>query len=199
MGLDESGGTGGDITAMADEQSGAVLTSVNGAMPARAPIVVVEKARAADAQDIHAVVTYFADRDEMLHRPLNEVYENLRDFYVARVDGEFAGCVALHLWWADLAEIKSLAVREDRQLKGIGYGLVSACLDEARRIGLAKVFALTYKPGFFEKLGFSVADVMEFPRKVWNECYRCPKFANCNEIAVGIDLMAKPAAPPAAP
>jgi amino-acid N-acetyltransferase len=156
--------------------------------------VVVDKARAADAEDIHAVITYFADRDEMLHRPLNEVYENLRDFYVARVDGAFAGCAALHLWWADLAEIKSLAVREDRQLKGIGYQLVTACLEEARRIGLDRVFALTYKPGFFEKLGFSVANVSEFPRKVWNECYRCPKFANCNEIAVSLDLTAVPSA-----
>ncbi len=182
---------------MAGEASGATRASTNGAAPAHEPVVVVEKARAADAPDIHAVITYFADRGEMLHRPLNEVYENLRDFYVARVDGEFAGCVALHLWWADLAEIKSLAVREDRQLKGIGFRLVSACLEEARRLGLAKVFALTYKPGFFEKLGFSVADVMEFPRKVWNECYRCPKFANCNEIAVGLDLRVEPAVPPA--
>ncbi|HLZ72457.1 MAG TPA: N-acetyltransferase [Dehalococcoidia bacterium] len=184
---------------MPDEQAGAITISTNGTAPPHAPVVTIEKACAADAEAIHALVTHFADRDEMLHRPLNEVYENLRDFYVARVDGEFAGCVALHLWWADLAEIKSLAVREDRQLKGIGYRLVSACLEEARRLGLAKVFALTYKPGFFEKLNFSVADVMEFPRKVWNECYRCPKFANCNEIAVGIDLSVAPATQALAP
>jgi amino-acid N-acetyltransferase len=164
-------------------------TARDGSAPATAaPALTVEKARAADAESIHAVITYFADRGDMLHRPLNEVYENLRDFYVARVDGEFAGCVALHLWWANLAEIKSLAVREDRQLKGIGFRLVSACLDEARRLGIEQVFALTYKPGFFEKLGFTVANVMEFPRKVWNECYRCPKFPSCNEIAVSIDL-----------
>jgi amino-acid N-acetyltransferase len=156
--------------------------------PEHAPVVIVEPARASDAEQIHALVTYFADRGEMLHRPLSEIYENLRDFFVARVDGQFAGCAALHLWWADLAEIKSLAVREDLQLKGIGYRLVSACLDEARRLGLRRVFALTYKPGFFEKLGFHIADVMDFPRKVWNECYRCPKFANCSEIAVGIEL-----------
>ena len=65
---------------------------------------------------------------------------------------------------------------------------MSACLDEARQLGLARVFALTYKPAFFEKLGFKIADVSEFPRKVWNECYRCPKFANCNEIALALDL-----------
>jgi len=163
-----------------------------GAAVASAAEVVVAPARAVDAEAIFNVITYFAERGDMLHRPLNEVYENLRDFYVARVNGEFAGCAALHLWWADLAEIKSLAVREDRQLKGVGMRLVSACLDEARRLGLARVFALTYKPGFFEKLGFAVADVMEFPRKVWNECYRCPKFANCNEIAVGIALTPPP-------
>src|SRR5689334_8140283 len=185
MGLDDSSVTGSGVTSAAREP---LLHAPNGATPE--PAVAIEKARAADAPDIHEVITFFADRDEMLHRPLNEVYENLRDFYVARVDGEFAGCVALHLWWANLAEIKSLAVREDRQLKGIGLRLVGACLDEARRLGIEQVFALTYKPGFFEKLGFAVANVMEFPRKVWNECYRCPKFPSCNEIAVSIDLRA---------
>ena len=137
---------------------------------------------------MHDLITVFADRDEMLHRPLNEIYENIRDFWVSRLDGEVIGCVSLHLLWGDLAEIKSLAVREDRQAKGVGSALVQACLDDARAIGLPKVFALTYKPAFFEKLGFQQADVMTFPRKVWGECYRCPKFLNCTEIAVSIDL-----------
>ncbi|MFN8558474.1 MAG: N-acetyltransferase [Dehalococcoidia bacterium] len=137
--------------------------------------IVVEKARITDADDIFAVVSLFADRDEMLHRPMNEIYENLRDFFVARgADGAFLGCVALHLLWGDLAEIKSLAVREDRQLKGVGAALVHACLDEARAMGLPRVFALTYKPVFFEKQGFAVANVMNFPRKVWNECTAAP-------------------------
>jgi amino-acid N-acetyltransferase len=161
--------------------------------------VLVEKATMADVEQIHEVITVFADRDEMLHRPLNEIYENLRDFWVARRDGEFLGCVALHLLWVDIAEVKSLAVREDRQLKGVGAALVQACLDEARRIGLPRVFALTYKPGFFEKQGFHIADVMQFPRKVWNECYRCPKFPSCNEIAVAIDLAAVPQSQPVEP
>jgi len=141
-----------------------------------------------DVPAIDEMITFFADRDEMLHRPLNEIYENLRDFWVARLENEVVGCVALHLLWSDLAEIKSLAVREARQAKGVGAALVRACLGEARAIGLPKVFALTYKPGFFEKLGFEQADVMAFPRKVWGECYRCPKFLNCTEIAVSIDL-----------
>ncbi len=148
----------------------------------------VGRATIADVPVVHDLITVFADRDEMLHRPLNEIYENLRDFWVARLDGEVIGCVALHLLWADLAEIKSLAVREDRQAKGVGAALVRACLDEARAIGLPKLFALTYKPGFFEKLGFEQADVMTFPRKVWGECYRCPKFPSCTEIALWYDL-----------
>ena len=146
------------------------------------------RATIADVPAIDQMITFFADRGEMLHRPLNEVYENLRDFWVVRVGDEAIGCVALHLLWKDLAEIKSLAVREDRQAKGVGAALVRACLMEAREIGLPKVFALTYKPGFFEKLGFKQADVMAFPRKVWGECYRCPKFPTCTEIAVSIDL-----------
>jgi amino-acid N-acetyltransferase len=167
-------------------------------MPTSAPLldpsqVVVEHARIPDVAAIHAIVTVFADRGEMLHRPLNEIYENLRDFYVARLDGEVIGCVALHLLWSDLAEVKSLAVREDRQLKGIGLRLVQACIDEARAIGLPRVFALTYKPRFFEKLGFEQADVMSFPQKVWGECYRCPKFPSCTEIALWLDLTRSPA------
>jgi amino-acid N-acetyltransferase len=150
----------------------------------------IERATIADVPAVHELITYFADRDEMLHRPLNEIYENLRDFSVARLGGEVVGCVALHLLWGDLAEIKSLAVRQDRQAKGVGAGLVRACLAEARAIGLPKVFALTYKPAFFEKLGFEQADVMTFPRKVWGECYRCPKFPSCSEIALSIDLTA---------
>jgi amino-acid N-acetyltransferase len=90
--------------------------------------------------------------------------------------------------WSDLAEIKSLAVVEAAQGRGLGSVLVEACIAEARGIGLERLFALTYRPGFFERLGFEIADVMNLPRKVWNECYRCPKFPSCNEIALTLDL-----------
>lgn len=130
----------------------------------------------------------------MLPRTMGEVYENLRDFFVVRsADGRFLGCVALHLMWSDLAEVKSLAVAEESQGHGVGSVLVRACVEEARAIGLDKIFALTYRPGFFERLGFEIADVMTLPRKVWNECYRCPKFPSCNEIALTLDLRAAPA------
>jgi amino-acid N-acetyltransferase len=156
------------------------------------PSATAVKATLADARDIHDLVNLFAQRGDMLPRTMGEVYENLRDFYVAHApDGRFLGCVALHLMWSDLAEVKSLAVAEAAQGSGVGSVLVRACIDEAGSLGLERIFALTYRPGFFERLGFEIADVMTLPRKVWNECYRCPKFPSCNEIALTLDL--KPA------
>ena len=152
----------------------------------------VAKASIGDAQPIHDLVNFYAQRGDMLPRTMGEVYENLRDFFVARdestVEGDFLGCVALHIVWSDLAEVKSLAVPESAQTRGLGSLLVRATIDEARRLGLARLFALTYLPTFFERLGFVQADVMTLPRKVWNECYRCPKFPSCNEIALTYDL-----------
>lgn len=145
----------------------------------------VEKARIADAQRIHELVNSFAEKGEMLPRALSEIYENLRDFFVIRDDqGEVIGCVALHINWSDLAEIKSLAVSEEMQDQGLGSMLVGACLKEARELGIPTVFCLTYKPAFFEKHGFCRVDKMELPRKVWSECYRCPKFPDCDEVAL---------------
>jgi amino-acid N-acetyltransferase len=143
------------------------------------------RASIADAKTICDLVNTFARRGEMLPRTMAEVYQNLRDFYVVREDGgETVACGGLHILWEDLAEIKSLAVREDMQGQGLGQRIVEACIGEARQLGIATAFALTYRPGFFEKLGFVQADVMTLPRKVWGECYRCPKFPGCNEIAM---------------
>lgn len=150
----------------------------------------VQRAAVADVRAIHGLVNGFAQRGEMLPRTLPEIYEGLRDFSVLRDGGAVIACGALHVMWEDLAEIRSLAVREDRQGRGLGAKLVRAHLDEARQLGLTTVFALTYRPAFFERLGFQQADVMTLPRKVWNECYRCPKFPTCNEIAVVLDLEA---------
>ena len=146
------------------------------------------KAEIGDAQGIHDLINLYAERGDMLPRTMGEVYENLRDFYVVHESGDLLGCVALHIVWSDLAEVKSLAVSEAAQSRGLGSILVNATLKEAANIGLERVFALTYRPTFFERLGFEQADVMTLPRKVWNECYRCPKFPSCNEIALVKDL-----------
>ncbi len=144
----------------------------------------VRKARISDVCGIQHLVNYFADRGEMLHRPLSEIYENLRDYYVVTEGDKLVACCALHINWADLVEIKALAVAEDWQRKGVGSALIKACLMEARELGLGTIYALTAKPAFFESLGFVRVEVDQLPRKVWGECFRCVKFPNCDEVAV---------------
>jgi amino-acid N-acetyltransferase len=143
-----------------------------------------EKAKIPDAVQMHKIINFFADRGEMLPRSLSELYENIRDFFVYRDNGKVIGCAALHINWSELAEIKSVAVAEEYQRKGIGDTILRACLNEAKELGIPTLFCLTYKPEFFKRFGFVQVDKMELPQKVWSECYRCPKFPNCDEIAL---------------
>jgi len=152
----------------------------------------IDKATMAEAPQIQELVSSFAAIGEMLPRPLAEIYEHLRDFFVVREEQRVVACAALHIMWDDLAEIRSLAVVQNNQEQGMGLLLVNACLAEARRLGISTVFALTQQPAFFEKAGFHQADMMTLPRKVWGECFRCPKFPNCDEIALIIDLSETP-------
>ncbi|MEK7880431.1 MAG: N-acetyltransferase [Deltaproteobacteria bacterium] len=144
----------------------------------------VRKALLKDVKDIYDMVEFFARKGEMLHRPLNEIYSYLRDFYVFESGGAVQGVAALHICWEDLAEIRTLAVRENAGGRGIGTSLVNACLDEAGRLGVKRVFALTYKPAFFEKLEFKSVDKAILPQKIWGDCIKCVKFPNCDENAV---------------
>ena len=144
----------------------------------------VNKAVITDAPQIHKLINHFADQGLMLPRPLSEIYENIRDYFVCKKGRQFVACASLHINWADLAEIKSVAVAEDSQKQGIGELLIQACLAEAVKLGIPTIFCLTYQPAFFEKFGFRQLDKMNLPQKVWNECYRCPKFPNCDEIAL---------------
>ena len=148
----------------------------------------VRKARVTDAAAIQRLIAVFAERDEMLHRSLGEIYENIRDFFVAEEEEQVVACGATHVCWSHLAEIKSLAVAEERQGRGYGRRIVQACIAEAEELDLRTIFALTYKPDFFARLGFRVVDKAILPHKVWNECVRCPKFPGCGEIAVVRDL-----------
>ncbi|MFC1907847.1 N-acetyltransferase [Chloroflexota bacterium] len=144
----------------------------------------VKKAKISDAPQIHKLINYFADKGEMLARSLSEIYENIRDYFVVRQGEQVIACAALHVNWSDLAEIKSVAVTEDSQKQGIGNQLIKACIKETKEIGIPTIFCLTYKPAFFEKVGFSQIDKAELPHKVWSECYRCPKFPDCDEVAL---------------
>jgi amino-acid N-acetyltransferase len=144
----------------------------------------IRKARIEDIKQIQEIINAFARQDLMLPRSLNELYENLRDFWVAEERGKVFGCSALHISWDDLAEIKSVAVAKNKQKKGFGDTLVSACLNEAKEMGAKKVFVLTYKPEYFKRFGFRRVKNDQLPHKIWAECINCCKFPNCQEIAL---------------
>ena len=144
----------------------------------------MEKAKIGDVPQIHQLVNYFAERGLMLARPLSEIYENIRDFFVVRQDNSIIACGALHISWSDLAEVKALAVNEKYQNRGLGAQVVAACIQEAIQLEIPIIFCLTYQPIFFEKQKFVRVDKMKLPRKVWSECFHCPKFPDCDEVAL---------------
>jgi amino-acid N-acetyltransferase len=148
----------------------------------------IRKAKISDLKYAQKLINEFARKEQMIPRALNELYETVRDFVVCENKGRICGICALHVMWEDLAEIRSLAVEKNWQKMGIGKNLVKRCLKEARSLGIKKVFALTYQPEFFKKLGFRETDKSALPQKIWGDCLRCPRFPECDEIAVIIDL-----------
>lgn len=152
-------------------------------------IMEIRKAKTADAVRIHELVNQYARQEQMLPRTMLSIYENIRDFYVAEVDGKVVGCSGLHFTWGDMAEVRSLAVDEAAGKRGIGRQLVEANIAEAREHGLVQVYAFTYVTEFFAKLGFRVVAHDSMPRKVWMDCINCPKFNCCDEVAMALDLV----------
>ena len=149
----------------------------------------IRKARMSDVKVIHQLIAEYARKGDMLPRSLADIYENLRDYFVFEEDdGELAGSAAIHIMWEDLAEVRSLAVREGKMRRGVGTRLVEACISEAIVLGIDRVFALTYKPEFFEKLGFYIVDKAELPQKIWTDCLKCSKFPDCDEVALVADF-----------
>ncbi len=149
----------------------------------------IQKATINDVKEIHALLSAFAAKDQLLPRSLSELYEHLRDYTVYRdSSGAVIGTVALSISWENLAEVRSLAVMEDRQKEGIGRLLVEHCLSEAVTLGIYRVFTLTYQQDFFEKMGFAPVDKGVLPHKIWADCVKCPKFPDCDETAMLIEL-----------
>ena len=144
----------------------------------------VEKAKIPDVAQMHQLINEFAKSGEMLARPLSELYEDIRDYFVIKDGDKVLACASLHVSWSDLAEIRSVAVGPDSQGKGLGALLVEACLAEAKELGIETIFCFTYQPDFFKRHRFVDIDKMELPRKVWTDCFRCPKFPNCDETAL---------------
>ncbi|MFH1415407.1 MAG: N-acetyltransferase [Elusimicrobiota bacterium] len=148
----------------------------------------MRKANLDDVKKIHELISDFAGKGLMLPRPLNMIYENIRDFWVIEDDGQISGCCALHSMWENMAEIKSLAVRKDCHGKGYGKELVASCHREAEELHIRKLFALTYIPEFFEKFGYVRREKETMPHKIWSECINCPHFPDCDEILVVKEL-----------
>jgi amino-acid N-acetyltransferase len=153
-------------------------------LPLEVPRLNIRPARVSDVPGIYEQIRVFADQKLMIRRSMAELYESIREFFVA-VDDEnrVVGCVALHVFWADLAEIRCLAVAEHVQNAGVGRRLVDACWESARDLEISSVFALTQAGGFFERCGYHPIEKSELPARIWNECVRCPLFPECNELA----------------
>jgi amino-acid N-acetyltransferase len=148
----------------------------------------IRDANISDAKAVHALVTYYAEFDRMLFRSMQDIYENLQTFKIAEEGSKVIGCCALQVIWADLAELKSLAVDKDYAGRGIGKALVNAAVEKAKQLGVPKIFALTLEPEFFRKLGFEQIDNDLLPMKVWRDCAKCSKQDSCDEIALILNL-----------
>jgi amino-acid N-acetyltransferase len=146
----------------------------------------IRKATIKDIKDIHSLLQEYGQKGELLPRPLSVLYDHVRDFtvYFDGKNNEIIGCCALQFCWDDLAEIRSLAVHPEHLRKRIGSKLVEHVLSEAKSFKIQKVFALTYRPGFFKRFGFKPIDRAELPIKIWADCIMCIKFPDCDEIAM---------------
>ena len=153
--------------------------------------MIIRKAVINDVQHIHRLLQEYGRKGELLSRPLSQLYDHLRDFWVCQNDAGGAGivgCCALQFCWEDLAEIRSLAVQPAFTGRSIGTRLTETALAEARDFSIKRVFTLTYRPGFFRKLGFVPIDRSELPLKIWSDCITCVQFPNCDENAMMLDL-----------
>jgi amino-acid N-acetyltransferase len=157
--------------------------------PASPPAAVqVRKATVRDVPTMASIINHWASQGIMLAKSHHQLYQYIRDFVVATHGDAVIGCGALHVVWEDLAEVRSVAVMKEWHGKGVGRLMLAHLLDEARDLGLPHVFALTYRQAFFAHAGFRVVSHESLPHKIWGDCLNCPKFPNCDEIAMTLDL-----------
>ena len=151
----------------------------------------LRKAQIQDVKSIHEILAHYGNQTLLLPRSLSELYDHLRDFYVienSEVKGSLLGVCSLSISWEDLGEIRALAVVEESQKEGLGSRLVEACLSEAVELGLSRIFVLTLIKGFFARFGFKEVEKSLLPHKIWADCVKCPKFPDCDEIAMILEL-----------
>lgn len=142
------------------------------------------KAKMSDINNIAALINFYAEKGAMLPRTIPSMYQRIRDFTIIEENSTIIAVGSLHILWNDLAEICSLAVRPESVKCGLGSSLVQKMIQESKELEIKNVFTLTYQPVFFEKCGFKRVNKESLPQKVWTECINCPKFPNCDEIAL---------------
>jgi amino-acid N-acetyltransferase len=150
----------------------------------------IRKAKIGDVREIQKMLANHAQQGDLLPRSLSELFDNLRDIFVF-VDNnqpEIIGTCSMHICWEDLAEIRSLVVRDPYRRQGIGKKLVEACISEAITLDLRRIFVLTYKVKFFQRIGFREVDKATLPHKIWADCLKCVKFPECDETAMIIEI-----------
>lgn len=146
--------------------------------------MIFRKARIPDVEQMAVLINSYAEQGLMLHRTITSLYQRIRDYTLIEKNTAIIGVGGLHVLWKDLSEICSLAISPDYINNGLGQALVDKLLSESKQLGIEKVFTLTYQPVFFEKCGFTRIEKELLPQKVWTECVNCPKFPNCDEIAL---------------
>ena len=158
-------------------------------LPGQPPLI--RKAKLTDVNEMFRIINYYAEKQRMLPKTQLQLFENLRDYSIATdpsAAGRVLGCGALHIYWENLAEIRALAVAPDITHRGIGTAIVERLLHEARELEIPQVFVFTYEPRFFARFGFIQVEHRTMPLKVYNECFHCPKFNKCDELAMVLHL-----------
>lgn len=148
----------------------------------------IRRAKIKDVPEMVKLINSYAQKGAMLGRPMIELYESIRTFFVAEHDEKIIGLGALAVIWNDIAEMRTVAVHPDFHGQGIGKEIVNELIKDAEELEIPRVFCLTYQPGFFKKMGFVDVEKHELPHKVWKDCINCPKFPDCDEIALILDL-----------
>ena len=151
----------------------------------------IRQAEVQDVKQMHRIIEFYADNKEMLHRSLNSIYENIQEYVVAEYKGKIIGCGALHVSWDNLAEVKALAVEKTYARQGIGTKIVKTLEQNALGLGIYTTFALSFKPEFFQKMGYEVISREVLPQKIWSECINCHLFPDCGEVPLIKDLSDK--------
>lgn len=152
-------------------------------------MISIRKAVISDTAEMHRLINVYADEGILLHRTLQSIYEHLQCFFVAEINDQIVGTVSLHILDKGLAEVRSLVVSPDHTGKGLGRKLVNVTVQEAKKLEVPQILTLTYQSDFFKKCGFTLIEKEKLPmQKIWKDCFNCPKYNNCDETALIIDV-----------